>query len=113
LITLYRLQADRLRDLNARGRFEEVVEEFEGGGVVSNQTTLGEYVKALVKLDRLDGSLLLNTLNVHTSNLYPLGLGTGSEGQRGLQGIKHIGRLETISPLTKATDQLRLPKFLP
>lgn len=59
---------ERLRDLNARGRFEDVIHEFESGGMVSNEATLGEYVKALVKLDRLDGSLLLNTLNARLQN---------------------------------------------
>lgn len=53
-----------MRDLNARGRYEDVVHEFESGNVASNETTLGEYVKALVKLDRLDGSLLLDTIKV-------------------------------------------------
>ena len=53
-----------MRDLNARGRCEDVIREFESGRLVSNEATLGEYVKALVKMDRLDGSLLMNTLNV-------------------------------------------------
>jgi len=40
-----------------------VIREFESGRLVSNEATLGEYVKALVKMDRLDGSMLMNTLN--------------------------------------------------
>jgi hypothetical protein len=36
--------------------------------VTSTEETLGEYVKALVQLDRLDSSLLLSTLQVRTQH---------------------------------------------
>ena len=37
---------------------------FEGGQVASSEATLGEYVKALVAVDRLDTSSLIRTLQV-------------------------------------------------
>ncbi len=38
------------------------MQHFESGRVASNEETLGEYIKALAKLDRLDNSRLLSTL---------------------------------------------------
>lgn len=57
-------QAAQLRDLNRRGDPEAVIRAFESGAAVSSEETLGEYVKALVKVDRLDSSSLLQTLQV-------------------------------------------------
>ncbi len=37
---------------------------FEGGQVASSEATLGEYVKALVAVDRLDTPSLIRTLQV-------------------------------------------------
>jgi hypothetical protein len=53
-----------LRDLNRRGEPEAVIRWFESGRISSTEATLCEYVKALVKVDRLDGSLLSQTLSV-------------------------------------------------
>lgn len=58
------LQAQHLRDLNARGDAEGVILLFEGGRVQSTEASLGEYVKALVKADRLDNTMLARTLQV-------------------------------------------------
>lgn len=55
-------QARQLRELNRRGDPEGVIRAFESGSVVSTEETLGEYVKALVRVDRLDSSALLQTL---------------------------------------------------
>eukprot|EP00803_Ostreobium_quekettii_P001039 evm.model.scf_1519.1 EVM.evm.TU.scf_1519.1 scf_1519:690-3215(-) len=55
-------QADFLRELNLRGKAEEVVSHFESGNVATSEGTLAEYVKALVKMEALDGSALLRTL---------------------------------------------------
>ncbi|KAK9820213.1 hypothetical protein WJX72_007544 [[Myrmecia] bisecta] len=55
-------QAEYLRSLNRRGEAEAVVRAYEAGQVASTEATLGEYVKALVKLDRLDSSSLVRTL---------------------------------------------------
>lgn len=57
-------QATYLRELNRRGDSEAVVRIFEGGQVASSEATLGEYVKALVAVDRLDTSSLIRTLQV-------------------------------------------------
>jgi hypothetical protein len=57
-------QAAQLREFNRRGDPEAVIRAFEGGAAVSSEETLGEYVKALVKVDRLDSSSLLQTLQV-------------------------------------------------
>ena len=58
------LQAQHLRDLNARGDAEGVIRLFESGRVQSTEVSLGEYVKALVKADRLDNTMLARTLQV-------------------------------------------------
>ncbi|EIE25196.1 ATP-dependent metallopeptidase Hfl [Coccomyxa subellipsoidea C-169] len=55
-------QASYLRELNRRGDSEAVVRIFESGQAASNEATLGEYVKALVAVDRLDTSSLIRTL---------------------------------------------------
>jgi hypothetical protein len=57
-------QAAQLREFNRRGDPEAVIRAFEGGAALSSEETLGEYVKALVKVDRLDSSSLLQTLQV-------------------------------------------------
>ena len=58
------LQASYLQDLNNRGSYDAVIRHFEAGGIASNEATLGEYVKALAKADKLDNSSLLRTLQV-------------------------------------------------
>lgn len=55
-------QADYLRALNRQGQYDAVVRQFESGAVASTEETLGEYVKALAQLDRLDNSSLIATL---------------------------------------------------
>lgn len=61
------LQAAQLREFNRRGDPEAVIRAFESGAALSSEETLGEYVKALVKVDRLDSSSLLQTLQVRAS----------------------------------------------
>ena len=58
------LQANYLRQLNQKGDPEAVIRQYEGGRVNSTEATLGEYVKALVKVDRLDSTALAHTLQV-------------------------------------------------
>ena len=58
------MQAEFLRSLNGQGQCEAVVSHFEAGRVVSNEQTLGEYVKALARLDRLDGSRVMALMQV-------------------------------------------------
>jgi hypothetical protein len=60
-------QVARLRDLNRRGDHESVIRLFEGGQAASSEGALGEYVKALVAVDRLDTSSLIHTLRVSSS----------------------------------------------
>lgn len=43
---------------------EEVVKLFEGGRVAFTQDSLGEYIKALSRMDRLDNSRLMGLLQV-------------------------------------------------
>jgi len=54
--------ARSLRELNAAGREREVVQRFEAGAVGASEGAVGEYVKALVRLDRLDSNALLRTI---------------------------------------------------
>lgn len=58
------LQAEYLRSLNHQGQAEGVVSIFESNRVVYNSETLGEYVKALARLDRLDNSRVFNLVQV-------------------------------------------------
>ena len=58
------MQVEFLRDLNKRGDAEAVIQQFEGGRIVSTEATLGEYVRALASVDKLNGSSLLRTLQV-------------------------------------------------
>lgn len=58
------LQANYLRQLNQKGDPEAVIRQFEAGRINSTEATLGEYVKALVKVDRLDSTALAQTLQV-------------------------------------------------
>lgn len=61
-------QANYLRELNRRGEPEAVIRWFESGRLASTEANLCEYVKALVKVDRLDGSLLSHTLSRGAQN---------------------------------------------
>lgn len=56
------LQVDYLRRLNRAGRSETVVQAFESGSIANTEEAMGEYLKALVRLDALDGSRLASTL---------------------------------------------------
>ena len=59
-------QANYLRQLNQKGDPEAVIRQYEGGRINSTEATLAEYVKALVKVDRLDSTALAHTLQVCT-----------------------------------------------
>ena len=58
------IQASYLRELNRRGDSEAVIRLFESGQAGSGEASLGEYVKALVAVDRLRTSPLVQTLQV-------------------------------------------------
>jgi hypothetical protein len=57
-------QAEHLRNLNAAGSSEAVAAAFESGRVAMTADTLGEYVKALARLDRLDNSRVMALMQV-------------------------------------------------
>ncbi len=59
-----RAQLEQLRTWNRANLPQRVVAAFESGEVASSEATLGEYVKALAKMDRLDSSALMRTLQV-------------------------------------------------
>jgi hypothetical protein len=50
--------------LNEQGQCEALIQHFESGRVAFTQDNLGEYIKALARLDRLDNSRLLNIIQV-------------------------------------------------
>lgn len=56
------LQASFLRELNRRGDPEAVISLYERGAVSATPGALGEYMRALVKADRLDSAALLRSL---------------------------------------------------
>lgn len=58
------MQVRHLQNLNLRNDPEAVIRAYESGQVASNAGSLGEYVKALVKVDRLDHTALSSTLQV-------------------------------------------------
>eukprot|EP01025_Chloroclados_australasicus_P034718 TRINITY_DN35466_c2_g1_i6.p1 TRINITY_DN35466_c2_g1~~TRINITY_DN35466_c2_g1_i6.p1 ORF type:complete len:739 (+),score=110.53 TRINITY_DN35466_c2_g1_i6:3-2219(+) len=58
-----------LRQLNQSRQYDQVVQAYEQGKVESNEGTLGEYIKALVHLDRLDNSALVRGLQRGTYNV--------------------------------------------
>ena len=58
------IQTSYLRELNRRGDSEAVIRLFESGQAGSGEASLGEYVKALVAVDRLSTSSLVQTLQV-------------------------------------------------
>jgi hypothetical protein len=51
-----------LRDLNRASQPEKVVQLYESGAVAASEANLSEYLKALVRVDRLNESALLRTL---------------------------------------------------
>ena len=57
-------QAGLLQGLNRRSDPETVIRLYESGRLASSEAATGEYVKALVRVDRLDSSALLRTLQV-------------------------------------------------
>ena len=58
------LQASLLQDLNRRNDYEGVIRLYESGQLATTEAATGEYVKALVRVDRLDSTALLRTLQV-------------------------------------------------
>ena len=59
----FQTDAQALRELNRAGRAEEVVARFESGRLAVTEQTVGEYVKALVRMDRLEGAALMRTIH--------------------------------------------------
>ena len=57
------LQAQYLRDLNRSGQHESVIQLFESGRLANTEDVFGQYVRALAKADRLNGTALLQTLH--------------------------------------------------
>ena len=55
-------QARYLRELNQTGRHEAVIELWESGRLINPESLFSEYVTALARIDRLDNSALLSTL---------------------------------------------------
>lgn len=53
-----------LRALNKQNNPEAVIAAYESGSVASSEEALGEYVKALVRVNRLDSGALMQTLQV-------------------------------------------------
>jgi len=55
---------DHLKQLNQGNNAEEVVRLFESGRIAFTQDALGEYIKALARMDRLDNTRLMGLLQV-------------------------------------------------
>ncbi|XP_022754665.1 ATP-dependent zinc metalloprotease FTSH 4, mitochondrial-like [Durio zibethinus] len=78
----------RLRELYHRNDPEEVIRLFESQpSLHSNRSALSEYVKALVKVDRLDESELLKTLQKGISNS-----AREEETKGGLSAFQNVGK---------------------
>ena len=48
-----------------------MIRAFEGGFVATSEAALGEYVRALALVDRLDSSAVLRTLQVFSDTISP------------------------------------------
>ncbi|KAL4443796.1 hypothetical protein ABPG75_011533 [Micractinium tetrahymenae] len=55
-------QVQYLRDLNRSGQHESVIQLFESGRLANSEEAFGQYVRALAKADRLNGTALMQTL---------------------------------------------------
>lgn len=55
-------QTRLVRDLNAAGRHDAVIELWESGRLLHPEASFSEYITALARTDRLDNTALLNTL---------------------------------------------------
>ena len=56
------LQAQYLRDLNRSGQHDAVVQLFESDRLVQTEEVFAQYVRALAKADKLNGTALMQTL---------------------------------------------------
>lgn len=74
------MQAEWLRARNAQGDARSVVESFEGGRVAFTQDTLGEYVRALARTDRLDNGRVMEVMQAGAAAM------SGRMAAAGLQG---------------------------
>ncbi|BDA41445.1 ATP-dependent zinc metalloprotease FTSH 4, mitochondrial [Coccomyxa sp. Obi] len=101
-------QATYLRELNRRGDSEAVVRIFEGGQVASSEATLGEYVKALVAVDRLDTSSLIRTLQrgAQAGNGAAARMRTSDAPLYGAAGNTGVAGLVTGAGVAAAQDEL-------
>ena len=57
-----RPQAQYLRDLNRSGQHETVIQLFEADRLAATEEVFGQYVRALAKADKLNGTALMQTL---------------------------------------------------
>ena len=79
-------QTSHLRDLN-RSSPEKVVQLYESGEVAATEANLGEYLKALVRVDRLNDSALLRTLQRGASAEGATGVSQSSSVHRNASAI--------------------------
>ena len=56
------MQAQFLRELNRSGQHEAVIQLFEAERLVQTEEAFAQYVRALAKADRLNGTALMQTL---------------------------------------------------
>uniref|UniRef100_A0A7R9VRD6 AAA+ ATPase domain-containing protein n=1 Tax=Chlamydomonas euryale TaxID=1486919 RepID=A0A7R9VRD6_9CHLO len=85
-------QAEWLRTRNAQGDARGVVETFEAGRVAFTQDTLGEYIRALARLDRLDNSRVMSLVQ------------TGAAASAGASGMP----MGSVWPATSGPMQQQL-----
>mmetsp|Transcript_12806 Transcript_12806/g.38653 ORF Transcript_12806/g.38653 Transcript_12806/m.38653 type:complete len:698 (-) Transcript_12806:2204-4297(-) len=71
-----------LRALNKQNNPEAVIAAYESGSVASSEEALGEYVKALVRVNRLDSGALMQTLQRGAA------AGAHSSGERSSGGLR-------------------------
>lgn len=86
-----------LRQLNRNGQPEAVVGWFESGQLAASEAAVGEYVKALVRLDKLDNTRLLSTLQRGAVDA----IGGGARGLGGLAAAARAAAAD-VSPAALA-----------
>lgn len=73
-------QAQYLRDLNRSGQHDAVIQLFEAERLANTEEVFGQYVRALAKADKLNGTALMQTLYRGAQSYMGAGAGAAAAG---------------------------------
>lgn len=99
-------QTRLIRDLNAAGRHDAVIELWESGRLVHPEATFSEYVTALARTDRLDNTALLNTLQrgYRATATATTPSGTGTTVRPGSPSFASRGVVSATEPFSSSSQ---------